>query len=130
MPGPPTTYQTYGVAWASASNTPFRLYKHRVHEGKIATPFIAHWPAVIAPGGVTEQQGRLIHIMATCVELARAADPKSFDEHDIVPLEDKGLMPLLAGKETPIHDTLFWEHEGNCAVREGQWKMVRQLDRD
>ncbi len=49
MPGPEDTYQSYGIPWANASNTPFRLYKHWVHEGGIATPFIAHWPAYIKP---------------------------------------------------------------------------------
>jgi arylsulfatase len=44
MPGGEDTYQSYGTAWANLSNTPFRLYKHWVHEGGIATPFIVHWP--------------------------------------------------------------------------------------
>ena len=47
MPGPETTYQSYGLPWANASNTPFRLYKHWVHEGGISSPLIAHWPAGI-----------------------------------------------------------------------------------
>ena len=41
MPGARDTYQSYGMAWANARNTPFRLYKHWVHEGGIATPLIA-----------------------------------------------------------------------------------------
>ena len=41
MPGSEETYQSYGVPWANLSNTPFRLYKHWVHEGGIATPLIA-----------------------------------------------------------------------------------------
>src|SRR3546814_4506375 len=47
MPGPENTYQSYGTAWANLSNTPFRLYKHWIHEGGIATPLIMHWPAGI-----------------------------------------------------------------------------------
>ena len=35
--------QSYGQAWANASNTPFRKYKHWVHEGGIASPLIVHW---------------------------------------------------------------------------------------
>ena len=46
MPGPENTYQSYGQAWANLSNTPFRFYKHWVHEGGIATPFIVHWPEI------------------------------------------------------------------------------------
>ena len=47
-PGPEDTYQSYGVAWANASNTPFRKYKCWTHEGGISTPFIMHWPAGIS----------------------------------------------------------------------------------
>ena len=44
MPGPADTYIGYGRNWANVSNTPFREYKHYVHEGGIATPLIVHWP--------------------------------------------------------------------------------------
>ena len=45
MPGPADTYIAYGRNWANVSNTPFREYKHWVHEGGISTPLIVHWPA-------------------------------------------------------------------------------------
>ncbi|MCH2612832.1 MAG: sulfatase-like hydrolase/transferase, partial [Pirellulales bacterium] len=41
MPGPDGTYIAYGEGWANVSNTPFREYKHWVHEGGISTPLIA-----------------------------------------------------------------------------------------
>ena len=44
LPGGPDARCGYGKAWAAVSNTPFREYKHWVHEGGIATPCIAHWP--------------------------------------------------------------------------------------
>src|SRR5699024_1733168 len=44
-PKPESTYQSYGRCWANLSNTPFREFKHWVHEGGISTPLIAHWPA-------------------------------------------------------------------------------------
>ena len=50
-PGEPDSYWEYGPAWATLSNTPFRLYKRNQHEGGIATPMIAHWPMGIAKGG-------------------------------------------------------------------------------
>ena len=56
MPGGEDTYQSYGTAWANLSNTPFRLYKHWIHEGGIATPFIVHWPRGIKEkGGLASQ---------------------------------------------------------------------------
>lgn len=73
MPGPPDTYQSYGYPWANASNTPFRLFKHWVHEGGIATPLIAHWPAVIKQKEkITHQPGHVIDLMATCTDVAGA----------------------------------------------------------
>ena len=51
MPGGEETFASYGVPWANASNTPFRLYKHWVHEGGISSPFVAHWPEGISDTG-------------------------------------------------------------------------------
>ncbi len=132
MPGPETTYQSYGIPWANASNTPFRLYKHWVHEGGIATPLIAHWPAGITQAGsVTHEPGHLIDIMATCLDVARADYPHTFDGHSITPLEGKPLTPLFEGRGRPGYEAIFWEHEGNRAVRQGNWKLVsRHRDDD
>ena len=46
-PGPADTYMSYDLPWANASNSPFRLYKHWVHEGGISSPCILHYPALI-----------------------------------------------------------------------------------
>ena len=125
MPGPEDTYQSYGMGWANASNTPFRLYKHWVHEGGISTPFIAHWPAGIQQrNSLTEQPGHLIDIMATCVDVAGAKYPSSYRGNSITPLEGKSLLPILQGRRREPRGPIFWEHEGNRAVREGNWKLV------
>jgi arylsulfatase A-like enzyme len=124
MPGPAETYMSYGLPWANASNTPFRRYKHWVHEGGIATPFIAYWPSVIKPGQITHQVGHVIDVMATCADVAGAQYPETYNEKDITPLEGKSLLPILRGKQRPGHEAVFWEHEGNKAVRQGKWKLV------
>ncbi|MBM3335024.1 arylsulfatase [Candidatus Sumerlaeota bacterium] len=127
MPGPKETFQSYGLPWANASNTPFRRYKHWVHEGGISSPFIAHWPAVIKPGAITTQVGHLIDVMATCADVAGAEYPKTFNGREITPLEGKSLLPILRGGTRSGHDALFWEHEGNKAVRQGKWKLVSKF---
>src|SRR5262249_13553304 len=126
MPGPDDVFQSYGLPWANASNTPFRLYKHWVHEGGIATPLIAHWPAVITKPAITHQPGHVIDLMATCLDVAGAEYPKRFKDHDITPLEGKSLRPMFEGKTRPGHEAIFWEHEGNRAVRAGKWKLVEK----
>ena len=123
-PGPADSFLSYGLPWANASNTPFRLYKHWVHEGGIATPLIAHWPAGLKRQGEFERQpGHLIDIMATCCDVAGARYPTEVEGRSITPLEGRSLVPAFEGK--PIQrDALYWEHEGNRAVRVGKWKLV------
>ena len=124
MPGPETTYQSYGVAWANLSNTPFREYKHWVHEGGIATPLIAHFPDHIKTGGALRHQpGQLPDIMATCLELSGAKYPDEYNGNTILPLEGTSLVPIFDGVDNN-KEALIWEHEGNKAVRRGKWKLV------
>jgi len=124
MPGPADTYIAYGRPWANSSNTPFRLYKHWVHEGGISTPLIAHWPKCIkARGKLRHQPGHLIDIMATCVDVADAEYPSEYKGNKITPMEGKSLVPAFDNK--PIQrEAIYWEHEGNRAVRQGKWKLV------
>lgn len=119
MPGPDDTYLAYGRGWATVSNTPFREYKHWVHEGGISTPLIAHWPrGITARGELRTQPGHVIDIAATCLDVAGAAYPS-----DATPLEGRSLVPAFANQ--PIErPALYWEHEGNRAVRVGDWKLV------
>lgn len=123
-PGPGETYQSYGLPWANASNTPFRLYKHWVHEGGIASPLIARWPGHANAGAITHQPGHLVDIMSTCVDVAGARYPSNHRNEQVIPMEGATLKPAFTGKRVPRKQPLFWEHEGNKAVREGRWKLV------
>jgi len=127
MPGPADTYVAYGREWANVCNTPFREYKHWVHEGGVATPLIAHWPARIAParrGAFERTPAHLIDIMATCRDLSGAAYPAERNGAKIQPLEGVSLRPLFEGRPLERAEPLFFEHEGNRAVRQGRWKLV------
>jgi arylsulfatase A-like enzyme len=127
MPGPEDTYIAYGEAWANVSNTPFREYKHWTHEGGISTPLVVHWPkGISAPrrGKLESQPGHLIDIMATCVEVADAKYPRAVGTNSIPPMEGVSLTPAFRGKVLDRNSPIFWEHEGNRAVRDGRWKLV------
>jgi arylsulfatase len=119
------SFESYGLPWANASNTPFRLFKHWVHEGGISTPLIASWPAVIRKPGLVHQPAHLIDIMATCLDLGKAEYPKNK-----TPVEGISLAPLLRGEAWTGHDALYWEHEGNRAIRQGKWKLVARHKAD
>jgi len=124
MPGPADTYIGYGKNWANVSNTPLREYKHFVHEGGIATPLIVHWPAGFsAKNELRSQPSHLIDIMATCLEVSTAQYPAEFNDNKIKPLQGKSLVPIF--NDQPFErEALYWEHEGNRAVRVGDWKLV------
>ena len=123
-PGPADGYTAYGLNWANASNTPFREYKHWVHEGGISTPLIAHWPRHIADKGALRLiPTHLIDIMATCVDAAGATYPQSHEGRKITPMEGKSLVPAFT-KDHLDREAIYWEHEGNRAVRMGKWKLI------
>ena len=133
MPGPADTYIAYGLSWANASNTPFREYKHWVHEGGISSPLIAHWPKGISAarrGRLESQPAHLIDLMATCVDLAGARYPKRYKGNEIQPMEGVSLVPGFEGASLGREAPLFFEHEGNMAVRRGRWKLVKRHGRD
>lgn len=123
---------SYGQGWANASNTPFRLFKTRVHEGGISTPLIAYWPDTIKSqkGKITNSTGYLIDIMPTLLEVSGASYPEEFKGHKIHATEGISLLPVFKEGKGPEHEWMFWEHINNCAVRHGKWKAIKKLKGD
>ena len=126
-PGPGNTFMSYDLPWSNASNAPFRLYKHWVHEGGISTPFIISWPNKIKEPGISHSPAQLMDITATCIDLAGATYPSEFDGNEIAPLEGESFARLLSGKKWQREQPIIWEHEGNRAVRSGEWKLVSKF---
>ena len=125
IPGPPETYIGYGRNWANVSNTPFREYKHWVHEGGISTPLVAHWPkGITGKNRWAKDPSHLVDLMATCLDLAGAKYPDSK-----IPVEGISLRPAFQGKSLERGKPIYFEHEGNRAVREGEWKLVAKGSR-
>jgi len=126
IPGPKDFYSHVGPGWATASNTPWRRYKQYCHEGGIATPLLARWPAVIQPGSRSDQVGHIIDFLPTFLEMAQADYPAAhpaFGEPTI-PLDGRSLLPIFQGQQRAAHDQLFWHWASNRAVRQGNWKLV------
>jgi arylsulfatase A-like enzyme len=126
VPGAEDTYASYGQAWANLSNTPLRLYKRWVHEGGIAAPFILHWHSGGLPAGTVEHRpAQLTDVLPTLLEATGADYPDSFRGRPIPPPEGRSMLAALRGEPT-TERTLYWEHTGNCAIRQGRWKLVRE----
>ena len=129
VPGDELTYNYLGTGWAGAINTPFRYWKAESFHGGTAAPTIVHWPAGMTTekGSINRQPCHFIDVMPTCLELAGATYPETYNGNSIIPLVDEGrsLVPLLKGEgEWKGERTLFWEHENGRAVRVGDWKMT------
>lgn len=119
-----------GLNWATLQNTPFRYFKHYAEEGGIATPLIASWPAGIDTklrGTMVREPGHLVDVMPTLVELVGAKYPARFDGHDIRPMSGRSFAGAFEGEPLTRSVPIFWEHEGNKAVRDGKWKLVAQF---
>ncbi|MBM3858712.1 MAG: arylsulfatase [Verrucomicrobia bacterium] len=118
------SYASTGLEWANVANTPFRKFKMDTHEGGIATPLIAHWPAGIAARGEWRRQpGHVIDLMPSLLEVAGAKFPAQVNGRPLLPLEGVSLAPAFRN-ESLTRRALFWEHQGNKAVRQDNWKAV------
>lgn len=126
LPGPETTFGSIGPRWANVSNTPFNYWKSESFEGGVHTPVIAFWPEGINTdkGGVTEQVGHVMDVMATFIDIAGTEYPETYQGNQITPLQGKSLKPVFEGKKRKGHPVLFNEHEGGRFVRTSGWKLV------
>ena len=107
------------------ANTPFRRHKSWVHEGGISTPLIAHWPSGIsARGELRHTPGHLIDIVPTILELAGGKHSEVWNSRPVPLAPGKSLVRLFARDGTVTHDSFWWLHEGNRALRAGDWKIV------
>jgi len=124
-PGSAASYLCLGPGFSSAANTPFRRHKTWVHEGGIATPLIVHWPAGIpARGELRHTPAHLVDIVPTVLEAAGVAKPADWDGIPFPPPSGRSLIPAFATDVPVPRDSLWWLHEGNRAIRIGDWKLV------
>ena len=130
-PGSADSFLCLGPGWASASNAPFRRHKIWVHEGGISTPFIMHWPAVIPAGGrLRHAPTHIIDFVPTVLELAGVSAPEQWGGQARPALPGKSLVPILKRDAPILRDALSWQHEGNRAVRVGDWKLVSESEKN
>ena len=126
-PGTGATFLSIGPGWSSMCNTPLRRHKTWVHEGGISTPLIVHWPSSLREvrhGAVCNTPTHIVDIMPTLMEAAGAHRPARWKGHAVPRPPGKSLVPLITDEGEMQHRSLWWLHEGNRALRMGDWKIV------
>jgi arylsulfatase len=98
---------------------PLRGLKGSLYEGGIRVPFIARWPGKIKPGSESDHVSAFWDFLPTCAELLGEKPPKGID--------GISMLPTFLGRldEQTRHKYLYWELNGQQAVRMGDWKAVR-----
>jgi arylsulfatase len=124
-PGSAATYLCLGPGFSSACNTPHRRHKTWVHEGGISTPLVVHWPAGIpAKGELRKSPAHLIDFVPTALEAAGIEKPREWMGEPIPAAPGKSLLPGFQKDGVVERESLWWLHDGNRAVRVGDWKLV------
>ena len=124
-PGSAGTYLCLGPGWSTTSNTPYRRHKTWVHEGGIATPLIAHWPrGIAARGEFRRQPGHVIDLVPTVLEIAGGKPFATWNDKPVPPAPGESLVSVFARDRSLSREYLWWSHEGNRAIRVGDWKLV------
>jgi arylsulfatase len=124
-PGSAATHLCLGPGWATVANTPFRYHKTWVHEGGIVTPLIVHWPrGIAARGELRRDPGHVIDLVPTIVEVTKASRPATWRGTPVPAYPGLSLVPSFRHDGAVNHHDLWWEHEGNRAIRVGDMKLV------
>lgn len=124
-PGSAESFLCLGPGWSKVGNTPFRRHKTWVHEGGISTPMIAHWPkGIVERGQLRHQPSHVIDIAPTLLDLAGGSWPTTLQGLKVPQMAGVNIAGTFSGHEAISRDSLWWLHEGNRALRQGDWKAV------
>ncbi len=126
-PGSEMSHLCLGPGWSTCSNAPFRRHKIWVHEGGVATPLVASWPnGIKARGELRHDMGHCIDFLPTFMDLA-GVRPEDIPLPEGAPsLPGKSLVPTMARDGSVARDHIYFHHEGNRALRVGDWKLVNE----
>jgi len=122
-----------GSAWNGSSNLPLRGQKGDLLEGGVRSPFLVRWKGKLPAGKTYDSPVISLDILPTALAAAGGEVKSEWQ------LDGVNLLPHLAGKtKTPPHDVLYWRFHFppknqpvfKYAVRQGDWKLVKEAERD
>ena len=106
-------------------NKPYTGVKALMWEGGTKTACIAHWPAKIKPGSITDALGWVGDFLPTALALAGGTYPAEFNGKKTAPLDGRNILPALLGQEMPPPEYLFSNDRGQQGViYQGRWKLL------
>ncbi|MDX9748143.1 MAG: arylsulfatase [Paludibacter sp.] len=124
VPGSADTHLCLGPGFAMASNTPFRRSKIWVHEGGVATSLVVHFPEGIkAKNEIRRSPAHFIDILPTVIGLSGVEMGKVVNT-DYPKLHGKSLVPAFISDKKATTHPLYFDHQGNKALIDGDWKIV------
>jgi arylsulfatase B len=112
------------TAELTSSNLPLRGGKGQLYEGGIRVPFLVQWKGQVAAGRTIDRPVSSLDILPTALAAAGAKFAAGRR------LDGVNLLPLLTGQtDEPPHRLLYWRMGSNYALRQEDWKLVRQVGR-
>jgi arylsulfatase A-like enzyme len=124
------TFPHYPMGWASASNTPFKMYKQFAHLGGVADPLIVSWPKGIAANG--ELRDNFVHVVdlfPTLLEATGVERPKVYKGQPQKPVEGQSVLATFSKPDSPTRTEQYFELGGHRAYRENNWRAVARHTR-
>jgi len=126
-PGCEKTHLCLGPGWSSCSNAPFRRHKIWVHEGGVATPLVVSWPnGITGRDELRHDMSHCIDFLPTIMDLAGVRPEDIPLPQDAPPLPGKSLVPAFEQDGSMTRSHIYFHHEGNRALRVGDWKLVNE----
>jgi arylsulfatase A-like enzyme len=102
--------------------------KWNLYESGVAVPLIVVWPGVVKPGTRTSAMVQWTDLLPTLCAIAG-------EKQELNDLDGRSFLPVLRGEKSSHRERIFTTHSGDGnmnvypmrAIREGQWKYIRNL---
>ncbi|NQU84439.1 MAG: sulfatase-like hydrolase/transferase [Mariniphaga sp.] len=110
-----------------SSTGPFRGWKGDCLEGGTRIPYIIKWPGQIEAGSKYDKPVINLDIVPT---IASFIGLKNMEKYNF---DGENILPYIKGEidsEKTPHENLFWKRGNDWAIRNGDWKLVVEYQKD